>query len=203
MTCLYYKYPPCWAVKSLFRLSAGSDSYLGQSVDVTWPKSLHFLWTRLLKRRVFLNKEKDLLNFLELKMSQTCYFQHLAYQHTLAGSSPSQDWQIKVSTHGHFQSAQSKQACCPLQWIKLQSLNAHQCKCVFLPDIGHSDRRAVVRSLWGTNLLPSYLFLARSWLISDVCSSSSFSSLLVDREFSRSWISIRDVWFSTWRQTQR
>lgn len=41
-----------------------------------------------------------------------------------------------------------------------------------------------------------HLFLARSWLISEVCSSSSFSSLLVESEFSSSWISIRDVRFS-------
>lgn len=38
--------------------------------------------TWLLKRRVFLNKEKDLLNVLDLKMSQTCYFQHLVYRHS-------------------------------------------------------------------------------------------------------------------------
>lgn len=50
----------------------------------------------------------------------------------------------------------------------------------------------------------SHLFLSRSRLISEVCSNSSFSSLLVDREFSRSFISIWDVWFRTWwKQKQR
>lgn len=42
-----------------------------------------------------------------------------------------------------------------------------------------------------------YLFLLCSWWISFVCTSSCFSSLVVDREFSSSCISMRDVWFST------
>lgn len=42
-----------------------------------------------------------------------------------------------------------------------------------------------------------YLFLLCSLWISFVCTSSCFSSLLVDREFSSSCISMRDVWFST------
>lgn len=42
-----------------------------------------------------------------------------------------------------------------------------------------------------------YLFLPCSTWISLVCRSSCFSSLLVDREFSSSWISMRDVWFRT------
>lgn len=70
----------------------------------------------------------------------------------------------------------------------------------FISSLDHHLYRVYPSIRGGTVLV--YLFLARSWLISDVCSSSSFSSLLVDREFSSSWISIRDVWFSTWWKPQ-
>lgn len=47
-----------------------------------------------------------------------------------------------------------------------------------------------------------YLFLSCSLLISLVWIISSFSSLLVEREFSSSWISSRDVWFRTCKKTE-
>lgn len=51
-----------------------------------------------------------------------------------------------------------------------------------------------VQGLWGSLSCPGpYLFLFCSLWISLVCSSSCFSSLLVDREFSWSCISMRHV----------
>lgn len=47
----------------------------------------------------------------------------------------------------------------------------------------------------------SYPFLSWSLLISLVCSMSCFSSLLVDSEFSSSWISSLDVWLRTCANT--
>lgn len=47
-----------------------------------------------------------------------------------------------------------------------------------------------------------YLFLSCSLLISLVWIINSFSSLLVEREFSSSWISSRDVWFRTCKKTE-
>jgi len=46
-------------------------------------------------------------------------------------------------------------------------------------------------------VLSVYLFLSCSLLISLVCTINSFSNLLVEREFSSSWISSLDVWFRT------
>lgn len=47
-----------------------------------------------------------------------------------------------------------------------------------------------------------YPFLSWSLLISLVCTMSCFSSLLVDREFSSSWISSLEVWFRTCPKTE-
>lgn len=46
-------------------------------------------------------------------------------------------------------------------------------------------------------VLSVYLFLSCSLLISLVWTINCFSSLLVEREFSSSWISSLDVWFRT------
>lgn len=51
--------------------------------------------------------------------------------------------------------------------------------------------------------LSVYLFLSCSLLISLVWIINSFSSLLVEREFSSSWISSRDVWFRTCKKRIR
>lgn len=53
--------------------------------------------------------------------------------------------------------------------------------------------------LYWLGVLAVYLFLSCSLLISLVWIINSFSNLLVEREFSSSWISSLDVWFRTWR----
>lgn len=157
MTCLYYKYPPCWAVKSLFRPSAGSDSYLGQRADVTWSnhleEKLQDCW------REFLNKEKQ--GFVEL-MALKCH-KHVISNTLCRAVVPVHHGTDRLVVTFSQHKPDSKQACCPLQWLKLQSLNAHQCKCVF----------AWYRSFWpaGPLFMPpeaqTFCLPTCSWLAAD------------------------------------